>query len=296
MEAQDSKGKKSSDILKKALLGLIGTLLTACGGLTGALVAAGITVYQVEREAQQVALPAPSSDQTLTVDTSQITIDRAQAARLASSDYLVDTELGLAMARPRAGWDQTEEMTFSDIVSGDAAATPLVYFFDLAGAAWDEQPVYRVRHSQPVVIQYQGSSTENDVPIDIETLRGLTGGDTLAHYSQVTVLALDKRVAADIPLATIALTWGPDPTYGGGANRIVAYRDSQYILIQATSTLEHVRIDGREADVSSERWALFAEGPQHYYVVELNYVPAPSQSLQVWEDLQAYLDAFRVIR
>jgi hypothetical protein len=187
-------------------------------------------------------------------------------------------------------------MAFRDIIPDEAAATPLIHLFGLAGAAWDEQPVYRIRYSQPVEIQYQEDSTENDVPIDVETLRGLVGSDTLAHYSQVTILTLDKQVTTDIPLASIALTWGPDPTYGGGANRIVAYRDSQYILIRATSTLKNVRIDGHETNLSTERWALFAEGPQHYYVVELNYVPAPGQSLQVWEDLQAYLDAFRTIQ
>lgn len=67
MEEKDDK-KKSSDAIKKALVGLVGALLTVCGGLTGALVTAGVTIYQVERKAQQVALPAPGSDQALTND------------------------------------------------------------------------------------------------------------------------------------------------------------------------------------------------------------------------------------
>jgi hypothetical protein len=294
--AEEDQEKKSSDALKKAIVGLVGTLLTVCGGITGALVAAGITIYQAERETQQVALPAPGSDQPLIVDIRQIPIGRAEATRLASDGYVVDADLGLVVAQPRAGWDQIQKMAFRDIIPDEAAATPLIHLFELAGAAWDEQPVYRIRYSQPVEIQYQEGSTENDIPINVGTLRDLVGSDTLAHYNQITILTLDKQVTTDVPLASIALAWGPDPTYGGGANRIVAYRDSQYILIQATSTLKDVRIDGHETDLSTERWALFAEGPQHYYVVELNYVPAPSQSLQVWEDLQAYLDAFRIIQ
>lgn len=296
MQEQDDAEKKSSDTLKKAILGFIGVLLTACGGLTGALISAGVTVYQVERESQRVALPAPGGDQALTVDTSQIAIDRDDASRLASDEYFVDTDLGLAIPQPRTGWSEIEETTFYNLVLDDAAATPLIYFFGLADSAWDEQPVYRIRYSQPVEIQYQENSTENDIPINVETLRNLIGSDTLAHYSQATILILDKQVTTGIPLASIALTWGPDPTYGGGANHIVAYRDSQYILIQATSTLKNVRIDGYETNLSTERWALFAEGSHHYYVVELNYVPAAGQSLQVWEDLQAYLAGFRVIQ
>jgi hypothetical protein len=57
-----------------------------------------------------------------------------------------------------------------------------------------------------------------------------------------------------------------------------------------------VRLDGQETDLAMERWALFAEGPRYYYLVEIDYVPEGSQSTQVREDLQAYLDSFRVIR
>jgi hypothetical protein len=293
--AEDQE-KKSSDTPKKALIGLIGTLLTVCGGMTGALVTAGITIYQVERQAQQVALPAPGSDQALTVDTRQIAIDRAEATRLAAEDYVVDLDLGFVMAQSHAGWNAMEEMRYLDLVFDEAAASPLVRLFTLADAAWDEQPMRRLRYTGPVEIQYQEQSTENGIPMNLETLRNLTGGDTLTHYSQFTVLAIDKQMAAGITPATIALTWGPDPLNGGGVNRIVAPRDTQYILMQATSQLKNVQIDGQTTDLSIERWALFAAGPQHYYVVELNYVPAPGQSLQVWEDLQTYLDAFRIIQ
>jgi hypothetical protein len=281
--------------MKKAVIGLVGTLLTVCGGLTGALLTAGFTIYQVEREAQQVALAAPGSDQALTVDTREIAIDRSAAARL-GSDYVVDTDVGFVMAQPRPGWNRIEEMTFHDLIFDKAAISPLVYFFVLADTAWDEQPMRRIRYAESVEIQYQESSTENGIPVNLEALRGAAGGDTLTHYSQITILAVDKQVAHDVTLAQIALTWGPDPLYGGGTNRIIAHRDSQYILMQATSTVKDARINGQEADLSIERWALFAEGPQHYYVVELNYVPASGQSLQVWKDLQAYLGEFRVIQ
>jgi hypothetical protein len=295
-ESDQNKEKGASDAVRKAIIGLVGTLLTVCCGLTGALISAGVTIYQVEREAQQVALPAPGSDQTLTIDTRQIAIDPDEAARLISDDYVVDTDLGFAMARPRAGWNQMEETTYYDLIFDETAISPLVYFFNLAGDTWDNQPLRRIRYAAPVEIQYQETSTENGIPVNLETLRSLTGDDTLTVYSQITLLVIDKQVAADITLATIALTWGPDRLYGGGVNRIVANRESPCILMQATSQLENVRVNGQKTELSIERWALFAEGPQHYYVVELNHIPAPGQGLQAWEDLQAYLGAFRVIQ
>lgn len=54
--------KQKSSSVRAAVIGLIGTLLTVCGGLTGAGVSAAVTVYRVEREVQQVALAPPGSD------------------------------------------------------------------------------------------------------------------------------------------------------------------------------------------------------------------------------------------
>jgi hypothetical protein len=119
----EGKGKKSSDTLRKALIGLIGTLLTACGGLTGALVSAGFTVYQVEREAQQVALAAPGGDQALTVDTRQIAIKPGEAKGLAADEYAVDMDLGLVMAQPDTGWSQIETITFVTVQGADAVGS-----------------------------------------------------------------------------------------------------------------------------------------------------------------------------
>lgn len=293
-ERREKEGKPSTT-LTKAVLGLIGTLLTVCGGLSGALFTAGLTIYQVERDAQQVALAAPDGDKTVSVDTRQIAIDRSEATRLSPDEYVVDTDLGFVMAQPLAEWDQMEETTFRDAMFGEGAISPMVFFVNLADSAWDEQPVRRIQYAEPVEIQYGERSAENGIPIDLELLQALAGGDTLTHHSQIALLIVDKQVSEEITLASMATTWGPDPLLGGGVNSIVANRESQYVMMQVTSELENVRIDGKETDVTIERWALFAEGPQHHYVLELTYVPVRGQSMQVWEDLQAYFDAFRVV-
>jgi hypothetical protein len=293
-ERQEKEGKPSTT-LTKAILGLIGTLLTVCGGLTGALLTAGLTIYQVEREAQQVALAAPDGDKTVSVDTRQIAIDRSEATRLSPDKYVVDTDLGFVMAQPLAEWEPLEETTFRDILFDKGTISPMVTLVNLADTAWDDQPVRRIRYAEPVEIQYDERSTENGIPINLELLQALASGDTLIHHSQIALLIVDKQVSEEITLASIATTWGPDPLLGGGVNSIVANRESQYVMMQVTSELENVRIDGRRTDVTIERWALFAEGPQHHYMLELIYVPVRGQSMQVWEDLQAYFGAFRVV-
>ena len=284
--------KKSSNALRKAVIGLVGTLLTVCGGVSGAMLSAGVTIYQVERERQQVALAAPSAEQALTVDTRQIAIDQEAAAGLDPKAYRIDQGVSFVVAQPRAGW-RSEDLMYGDLFMDQGSLSPLVLFYSAVGLTWNEQPIYRMRYEEPIQVQFQEGSKENGIVVDVEGLRQLAGTGALSNDSQIIVQAVDKQVAADYTQADIALGWGK--SHLGAVNHIVANREGEYILMQATWRLEGVRIDGRETDLAIERWALFAEGPARYYIVELNYVPSPGQPLQVWEDLQAYMDSFQVI-
>jgi hypothetical protein len=290
--------KKDSGVMLKAMIGLTGALLTVCGGLTSATISAAVTIYQVERGRDQVDLAPPESDLPLIVDTRRSAIDQQEAMQLDPNEYNVTSDLDFALAQPRAGWGQLEEMTYYDLFLGEReeAVSPLVLFSMRVGSTWDEQPVRRMRYAEPIPVQFQEETRENGVPVDLDLLRDLKGTDTLSYYSQIIILAIDKEVAADYTLAGIALAWGPTPQYGGGLNRVVASEESDYILMQATTRLEKVQLDGQETDLAMERWALFAEGPQYYYLVEIDYVPEGSPSTRVREDLQAYLNSFRVIQ
>ena len=53
--------------LRNALIGFLGTLLTVCGGLSGALVTSAATVYQVQRQNQKISLPSSDGNQILKV-------------------------------------------------------------------------------------------------------------------------------------------------------------------------------------------------------------------------------------
>ena len=287
----EEERKKSRQTIRKTVIALAGTLVTVCGGLGGAALSAGITIYKTEREVQQMALPAPNSEQTLNIDTRQIALSAGEAQQLDPNTYYAATDAGFVLAQPRAGWEPLEEMTYADLFAEEQVVlSPFILFYSKVEFAWNEQPVYRIRYREPVQIQYIEGALENGVAIDVEQLHS----DTAAYYSQITILAVDETVAQDYTLADIALAWGT--FHWGAVNHIIANRESDYILMQTTWRLENVRADGRETNLAIERWALFAEGPQHYYLVEVNYVPQPDQRLQVWDDLQVYMDSFRVIR
>lgn len=287
----DKEEKQSPQAVRKALIALLGTLITVCGGLAGAILSAGVTIYKTTRDIQQVALPAPDSEQTLHIDTRQIAIGAGQAQQLDPNAYYVATDTGFVLAQPRPGWGPVEEMTYADLFSEEESAlSPLILFYSKVKFAWDEQPVYRIRYQEPIRVEYQEGSRENGIAIDIEQLQN----DTPTYYSQITILAIDKDADQGYTLADIALTWGA--FHRGAVNHILANRNSDYILMQATWRLENVRVGGQNTDLATERWVLCAEGPQHDYLVEIHYVPQADQPQQVWNDLQEYVQSFRVIR
>jgi hypothetical protein len=283
-EEEQEQGKKKDNALRAAIIGLVGTLLTVCGGVTGAVISGAVTVYRVERERQQVALAAPGAGQALTVDTEQISISYPDAQALDPDDFYVASDLGFVLAQPREGWTGVEETSYRDLFVDRGAWT---------GSTWDEQPVRRIHYGEPVAVQYLEETRVNSLPMDVGQLQELYGTDTFQFSNEITVVAVDKEVSS-YSLAGVALDWGA--INRTGANRIVANDDSDYILMQTSWQMEDVRVDGRTGDLAIERWALFAEGAESYYVVEVVHIPQMGQPVHVWEDLQAYIDSFRVIR
>jgi hypothetical protein len=286
----DNEKKQQKSSRQAAIIGLVGTLLTVCGGLSGALIGGIATIYKIDREAQQMAIAAPQSDQPLTVDTHQITISSSEAAKLDPSKYLVIQDLGFVMSQPSTGWSDGGQMTYLDLFLEEGTnLSPLILFSTWIKDAWDGQPVRRIRYTEPVMVQFIEGSTENGVSVDPTKLKN----DTIAFYSQLTTLALSKAVVGqDFTLYGLALTWGS--LHQGGVNELVANPNSQYVFEQVSWVLKGVHVDGQQADLTLQRWALFAESSERYYIVEVQYVPATGQSVQVWDDLQAYMDAFRV--
>ena len=287
----ESEKKRQKSTRRAAIIGLVGTILTVCGGLSGALIGGITTIYKIEREAHQIAIAAPKSDQPLTVDTYKITISSNEAAKLDPSKYLVFQDLGFVMAQPVSGWNDGGQMTYQDLfLEQGTNLSPLILFYTWIKDAWDDQPIRQLHYTDPVMVQFIEGSTENGVTVDPTKLED----DTIAFYSRITTLALSKAVVGnDFGLYGLALAWGS--LHQGGVNELIANPNSQYVFEQVSWELKGVRVGDRKADLTLQRWALFAESSERYYIVEVQYVPRTGQSTQVWDDLQAYMDAFRII-
>jgi len=232
--------QKRSPAIQTALIGLIGSVLTVIGGLCGATVASITTIYELERQNQHIALAAPTGGQSLSIDTGSIFISRQDASALDPSTYYVDFEHGFVLHRPLSGWDALEEMTVEEQLAKENVTCQAVCDQPVFRIRYrepieiesdrqtDDQPVHRIRNAEPVMVQFIEGSTENGIQVDPTQLES----DTLAYYSQMTILALTKDKAQDFTLYELALKWGI--LHQGGVNNIVANRDSQYVVEQVS--------------------------------------------------------------
>jgi hypothetical protein len=275
-----------------ALIGLLGTVLTVCGGLSGALITNAVTVYQVQRQNQKVALAAPEGGQTLKVDTGTIFITRKDAAALDPDTYYVNLEKAFILHRPLPGWDVMQEMTVQEqLAEGNVNCQAVC-----------DQPVYRIRYGEPIEIESDRSTTVNGhlIPDEILNLIEMLHGPPpwkLPSYSQMVLNIYEKSQAQDLGIRTL-----PDmilliTRYSTGrVNRVVAQENSHFAIVQLSSTYKGIRINDAAETVTFDSWLLFAEADHAYYTLEISYTPQSVQFIQVWDDLQMYIDQFRVIQ
>lgn len=278
--------------LTTALIGLVGTILAACGGISGALVTSAVTVFQVQRQNQQVALPASGGGETLSVDTGSIFITRQKAAALDPATYYVNLDQAFVLHRPLPGWDDMEEMTVQDQLAEDNVTCLVVC----------DQPVFRIRYGEPIEIESDRQTTVNGhlIPEELLKLNEMLYGPPpwkVPYYSQMILNVFEKSEVQALGIHTL-----PDmillmTRYSAGrVNRVIAQVDSHFAIVQLSSTYEGIRVGGEPATMTIDNWLLFAEADTAFYTVEIRYTPQSGQPLQVWDDLQLYIDQFRVIQ
>jgi len=278
--------------IQTALIGLIGTILTACGGISGALMTSAVTVYQVQRQNQQVALPASQGGETLNVDTGSIFITRQKAAALDPASYYVNLDKAFVLHRPLPGWDDMEEMTVKEQLAED----------NVTCLAVCDQPVFRIRYGDPIEIESDRETTVNGhlLPEDLLKASEMLYGPPpwkLPYYSLMILNVFNKSEVQKLGIHTLPDMIMLMMRYSAGrVNKVVAQADSHFAIVQLSSTYDGIRVGGNPATMTIDNWFLFAETNNAFYTVEIRYTPQSGQPLQVWDDLQLYIDQFRVIQ
>ena len=284
--------ENKSTSVRTALIGLIGTILVVFGGISGALVTSAVTVYQVQQQNKQVALPSSGGGETLSIDTGTIFITRQKAAALDPAIYYVNLEQAFVLHRPLPGWDDLEEMTVQEQLAEE----------NVTCLAVCDQPVFRIRYGEPIEIESDRETKVNGhlIPEEMLALSEKLYGPPpwkLPYYSQMILNVFKKSEVQKLGIHTL-----PDmillmTRYSvGRVNRIIAQADSHFAIVQLSSTYEGIRVSGEPATMTIDNWFLFAEADNAFYTIEIRYTPQSDQPIQVWDDLQLYIDQFRVIQ
>jgi hypothetical protein len=277
--------------IQTALIGLAGSILTVCGGLCGALVTSLVTIYQLERENEQVAVSSSGGGQTLSINTGTIFLSRQEAAALDPETYYIDLEQAFVLHRPLPGWNPMEELTLEEQLA-ETNVTCVVAC---------DQPVYRIRYGQPIEIESDRATTVNGQPISEELLdlsEQLYGPPPwkVPYYSQMILNIYEKDIAQAIGVNNLPEILLMSTQYqAGDYHRMVAQEDSHFAILQGSSVLGGIRIAGEPASIILDDWLLFAESDEAYYIIEIIYTTQSGQSVQIWDDLQTYINEFRVI-
>lgn len=289
--------KRKPRAMRKAIIGLLGSLLTVCGGLFGAAISAATLIYQAERQMEQVVVEAPESRNALSLDAGSIAISRQEAEALDPAEYSVVLDQGFAIHRPLPGWGELEVLTMEESMRGEGSLiTPEPEI--------GEEPIYRIRYGEPIEIQYDSQTLINGFPLSdltVETNRQIYGPEpwVQATYSQVVINVFAKSVWEEMGITSLPdllVTLRRYGGFGGHISRLIAREGSDFIVVQSTAIWDNVRMAGEWTTFSREAWSLLAEGEDAYYVVEITYIPQSGHSTQVWDDLQQYVDTFRVVR
>jgi hypothetical protein len=281
-----------SPAFRIALIGLLGTVLTVCGGLSGALITNAVTVYQVQRQNQKITLSAPQGGQTLKVDTGGIFISRQDAAALDPEAYYINLEQAFILHRPLSGWDAMQEMTVQEQLAENNVSCRAVC----------DQSVYRIRYGEPIEIESDRATTVNGrlIPDEILALNETLHGPPpwkLPYFNQMVLNVYDKSELQAIGLQTL-----PDMILlmtrfsSGRINRVVAQENSHFAIVQLSSTYQGIRVRGEPATMAFDSWLLVAEAEDTFYTLEITYTPQSGQPIQVWDDLQMYISQFRVVQ
>jgi hypothetical protein len=284
--------KQKPVFVQTALIGLVGSFLTVCGGLSGALVTSAVTIYQVKHDAQQVEVASSGGQQTLSVDTGTIFLSRQDAAALDSQDYYIDFERAFALHRPLSGWSALEELSLEE----QLAET------NVTCAVACDQPVFRIRYGQPMEVESDRATTVNGhtLPDDYLNLSEQLYGPPpwkAPYYSQMILNLYSKDVAGSFGVNNLAdLILTVTQYQAGRHNRMIAAQDSHFAILQGSSTLDGIRIAGEPGTMTLDDWLLCAESDSAYYIVEIIYTTQSGQSVQIWDDLQTYIDDFRIIQ
>lgn len=267
-------------------------------------------------------------DKELRVVTDKLKTSREQAPTADSKDfrdYYVDTMRGFYFKLPnRKNWSKPELVKgFETLLK--KSGIPLTQEMRRRIKAFESSPMFGplVREvetlilttGEPIELEVTNETSNQVVNVMLELARldseskGVKLGEkelvSLRHqfigfqrmkfvnafYITIFRKGILKELPIKISLPNFFVTYSS--YLGPNLFRIEA--NEQSILTAKSHYFERIKLNGRVSDIRFDSWSLFAESPEAFYVVGIDFSHQAGSSLQAWEELRTLMNSFRII-
>lgn len=265
-------------------------------------------------------------DKEISIRTAQLKSSAPEVRNFDPTKFYVDSTSGFSFARPTGkSWSDPKPISGIDAVlkAKGAVLTRAMRERQRVSLALHplgkmilHQKVLRITSGKPINIKTTDQTTNQlfdsilakmkkdasskgtvlSAKIVTNIRKQILGFNSINFSNEFTVSVFDKANAAGVPvklsLPNFFMTMGAQ--VGLMTDRLVANKDS--ILLGMSINLKQVTIDGRDTDVRIDRWMLFTETTQRFYLVEIAFSPETEDSIEVWKELRQMIDSFRVFK
>lgn len=273
--------------------------------------------FLISPQLSSTSLKLNFSEKTISIDTTQLSIDSKQLEKKDPNQYFIDTSLGFIFKKPLSkGWTKPKIIHgFFELLNEKGAVfspnTLAVLENNLKvqpyGPAFKEMISMRITKGSQKKIEFTGDTTIAFIESIIDKRGNMSdedkrifrkssiGIDEINFSNEIMIQKFDKNLLETAPVKLSLPNFAVNILAGNSIyiDRLVA--DEKTVLAGGSLLVENAIVNGKTSQFRIDRLILITESSAAYYMVDIGFSPNTDNSLQVWEDLRESLNSFKVL-
>lgn len=258
------------------------------------------------------------AEKTISINTTQLSVDHKKVEAIDPKDHFVDSSLGFIFKRPLSGgWSKPKTINgFSEYLKAKNVSLHQMLIeqleanlkFDPYGPAIMDMVSVRMTKGKTVNLKITGETTNelieriisgkpNEIMESEKMLlrKAIIGFEEMDYTNEIVIQRFDKGILESAPIKISLPNFAVKVLAGNSIyiDRLVA--NERTVLAGGSIKLNDVLVDGQKRSFRFDRLFLITESQEAFYMVDIGFSPDTESSLQVWEDLRAILNSFRVL-
>lgn len=258
------------------------------------------------------------AEKTISINTTQLSVDHKKVEAIDPKDHFVDSSLGFIFKRPLSGgWSKPKTINgFSEYLKAKNVSLHQMLIeqleanlkFDPYGPAIMDMVSVRMTKGKTVNLKITGETTNelieriisgkpNEIMESEKMLlrKAIIGFEEMDYTNEIVIQRFDKGILESAPIKISLPNFAVKILAGNSIyiDRLVA--NERTVLAGGSIKLNDVLVDGQKRSFRFDRLFLITESQEAFYMVDIGFSPDTESSLQVWEDLRAILNSFRVL-